>query len=395
MKLLLSFGVLSLALAICADSYAAPGIPAFYGDPPDAFHPWAVHDPNRPQPPVVTPGTFSSQDQPGRPPSDAIILFDGRDLSNWESAKNGGGPAQWLVHDGLLQVVPSKGDIRTKQEFGDCQLHVEWAEPPDVKGSSQGRGNSGIFLMGRVEIQVLDSYHNITYADGHAAAVYGQNPPMANALRPPGEFQVYDIIFRRPIYKDGKVLDPGYVTVFVNGVVAQDHTPLEGPTGHMRRARPEAFPDKGPLELQDHGNPVRFRNIWYRPLPPNAIEGGTNGRLTPEAATAKKKQIGAEIRDDAEKMSNQSDSVPQMLRLLESLEYDKDPATVEQVNKMAAHYVETLKATPSGQLAAKKDEAKRVNSAFGYVTRFHIMPPDWTPKVELASFVRAQHWNRR
>src|SRR5215469_5088162 len=140
------------------------------------------------------------------------------------------------MKDGLLIVEPKTGDIRTREEFGDCQVHVEWAEAPDVQGSSQGRGNSGIFLMGLVEIQVLDSYHNVTYADGHAASVYGVSPPLVNALRPPGEFQVYDIVFRRPIYQEGKAIDPGSVTVFVNGVLAQDHTPLEGATGHMRRA---------------------------------------------------------------------------------------------------------------------------------------------------------------
>jgi len=255
--------VLSTACLITANVPAASPGPAFYGDAPDEHHPWAVHDPNRPQPKVVTPGTFSSPEQPGTPPSDAIVLFDGTDLSKWESAKDGSS-AKWLVTNGVMQVAPSTGVIRTKEKFGDCQLHIEWAAPKEVKGDSQGRGNSGVFLMGRVEIQVLDSYNNLTYADGHAASVYSVNPPMANALRPPGEFQVYDIVFRRPIYKDGKPLDPGYVTVFVNGVLAQDNTELEGGTGHMARAKPGPFPDKGPLELQDHGNPMRFRNIWYR-----------------------------------------------------------------------------------------------------------------------------------
>src|SRR5256714_11312554 len=216
---------------------------AFYGDPPDEHHPWAVHDPNRPQPKIVTPGTFSSPDQPGKPPSDAIVLFDGADLSKWESAKDGSS-AKWLVKDGVMQVLPSSGDLRTKDKFGDCQLHIEWAAPKEVKGDGQGRANSGIYLMGRIEVQVLDSYNNLTYADGHAASIYSVNPPMANALRPPGEFQVYDIVFRRPIYKEGKPVDPGHVTVFVNGVLAQDHTELEGGTGHMGRAKPGPFPEK-------------------------------------------------------------------------------------------------------------------------------------------------------
>jgi prepilin-type processing-associated H-X9-DG protein len=264
MKTYPALATLSALLSLTSSGLAAAAGPRFYGDAPDEHHPWAVHDPNRPQPKVVTPGTFSSVEQAGKPPSDAIVLFDGTDLSKWESGN--GSPAKWLVKDGYMQVVGGTGDIRTKEQFGDCQLHLEWAPPSAVTGDSQGRGNSGVFLMGRVEVQVLDSYNNVTYADGHAASVYGVNPPMANALRPPGVFQVYDIVFRRPIYKDGQPVDPGYVTVFVNGVLAQDHTMLEGGTSHMVRVRPGPLGDKGPLQLQDHGNPMRFRNIWYRPL---------------------------------------------------------------------------------------------------------------------------------
>ena len=395
MKRLLVFSTVCSLLTLSSSGRAASAIPAFYGDPPDEHHPWAVHDPNRPQPPVVTPGTFSSQELAGKPPSDAIILFDGTDLSKWESAKPAGGPAKWLVKDGVLEVAPSTGDIRTKEEFGDCQLHVEWAEPVGVTGSSQGRGNSGIFLMGLVEIQVLDSYHNITYADGHAASVYGVNPPMANALRPPGQFQVYDILFRRPVYRGGQMLEPGYVTVFVNGVAAQDHTPLEGPTGHMRRTHQIPFPEKGPLKLQDHGNPVRFRNIWYRPLPPNSTEGGTDGALTEEATLGKRKLIAAELRQDAAQLKNQSNPVPEMLRLLESLEYEKEPAALGQMEQMASQYVADLKALPPDKLESKKDEARRVNAAFQYVVKFKIMPSDWEPRSALAKVVRDQRWDKK
>lgn len=379
---------------ILRSSYSAAPIPAFYGDPPDAHHPWAVHDPNRPQPAVVTPGDFSTADQPGKPPSDAVVLFDGRDLSAWRSSKDGGA-AKWTVSNGVMIVEPKAGDIQTRAEFGDCQLHVEWAEPKDVSGSSQGRGNSGIFLMGLVEIQVLDSYHNITYADGHAASVYGVNPPMANPLRPPGEFQVYDIVFRRPVYREGKVLDPGYVTVFVNGVLVQDCTPLEGPTGHMKRTEPKPFPERGPLRLQDHGNPVRFRNIWYRPLPPRAIEGGTDGLLTSEATTAKRKEIAAGIRQDAARLADPAKPVPQMLRLLESLEYEMNAATLQQVQQMAGAYVGGLKQLPPDQLAAKKDEAKQVAGAFQYMTRFKLLPTDFAPKRELDAIVKEQRWDKK
>src|SRR5438093_5357714 len=315
MKVSSSLTIICTLLSLAAAGRAASSGQAFYGDPPDEHHPWAVHDPNRPQPKVVTPGTFSSPEQPGQPPSDAVMLFDGADLAKWESAKDGSS-ARWLVKNGVMQVAPSTGDIRTREKFGDCQLHIEWAAPSEVKGDSQGRGNSGIFLMG-VEIQVLDSYNNVTYADGHAASVYSVSPPLANALRPPGEFQVYDIVFRRPIYKNGAAVDPGYVTVFVNGVLAQDHTTLEGGTGHMTRAKPGPFPEKGPLQLQDHGNPMRFRNIWYRELPPRAIEGGADGPLSTEATLAKRKELAAAIREDAEQHNNPANAVPAMLRLME------------------------------------------------------------------------------
>ena len=395
MKRHFTLSTAALVFLVTTTSRAATGIPAFYGDAPDEHHPWAVHDPNRPQPKAVTPGTFSSQEQPGKPPSDAVILFDGTDLSKWQSAGDGGGPAKWVVKDGLLIVEPKTGDIRTREEFGDCQLHVEWAETPDVQGSSQGRGNSGIFLMGRVEIQVLDSYHNVTYADGHAASVYGVNPPLVNAIRPPGEFQVYDIVFRRPVYKDGKAIDPGSVTVFVNGVLEQDHTPLEGPTGHMRRTHPVPFPEKGPLKLQDHGNPVRFRNIWYRPLPPNSLEGGTDGPLTTEATMAKRKEIAAAIRKDAEQLKDPANPVPQMLRLMESLEYDSDPATVQLVQDMGKHYVESLKELPADKIAGKKDQVREVNGAFRFLIRFKVLPATFPPAEDIAAIVREQRWDRK
>jgi prepilin-type processing-associated H-X9-DG protein len=380
-------------LLLASATQAADSGSAFYGDPPDAHHPWAVHDPNRPQPKVVTPGTFSSNEQPGKPPSDAIILFDGTGLSNWVEVEKGD-PAKWIVKDGVMEVAPKAGDIRTRQEFGDCQLHIEWAEAPDVSGSSQGRGNSGVFLMGLVEVQVLDSYHNITYADGHAAAVYEVNPPLANALRPPGQFQVYDIVFRRPIYREGKAVDPGYVTVFVNGVLAQDQTRLEGPTGHMKRAEPGPFPEKGPLRLQDHGNPVRFRNIWYRELPPRAVEGGTDGWLSTEATMAKRKELAATIRQDAEHLKTSGQTMPAMLRLMESLEYETEPAVIREVKQMTATYVAGLKGLPADKLAGKKDEAKHVNGALQFLAKWDRLPTNFEPKVELQELVKAQRWDK-
>jgi hypothetical protein len=232
---------------------------------------WHVHDGTRPQPPVVTPGTFSTQDAPGQPPSDAIVLFNGTDLSKWQSTK--GEPSGWKLENGTMIVPPAKtpggGDIVTKDSFGDMQLHVEWSAPTEVKGSSQGRGNSGIFLMGRYELQVLDSYNNPSYADGGAASIYGQYPPLANAMRKPGEWQVYDVIWTAPRFKDGKLESPAYITVLHNGVLVQNHRAYLGPTAHKSFPQYKPHDATGPIRLQNHGNPVRYRNIWVRPLQNN------------------------------------------------------------------------------------------------------------------------------
>ena len=217
-----------------------------------SFH---VHDGNRPQPRII---------RPDSPPSDAIVLFDGKDLSSWMSQK--GDNARWKVENGYMEVVPGTGDIHTRSEFGDCQLHLEWAAPSTVKGESQGRGNSGVFLMGLYEIQVLDCYENLTYPDGTTAAIYGQYPPLVNACRKPGVWQTYDIIWNAPRFEGEKLLNPAYLTVLHNGIVVHHHTELHGPTQHRQAASYTPQPQVGPLKLQDHGDLVRFRNIWYRPL---------------------------------------------------------------------------------------------------------------------------------
>jgi hypothetical protein len=324
-----------------------------------------------------------------------VILFDGTDLSKWEADAGEGVPTKWVIKDGAMECVPGSGYIRTKEKFGDFQLHVEWAAPANVRGDSQGRGNSGVFLMGLVEIQVLDNYQNPTYADGMAGAVYGQNPPLANALRPPGQFQSYDIVFRRPIYRDGQPLDPGYVTVFENGVLVQDHAMIEGATGHMKRSKPEPFPDTGPVKLQDHGNPVRFRNIWYRPLPPRVIEGGTDGYLTTEATMAKRKEIAAAIRQDAQKLENPADPLPGLLRLAESLVYENDEATSSKVQQMAAQYVANLGQLPADGIGAKKDDARRLRDAFVFLVRCKVLPDTWEPMARLAQIIKDQKWDQR
>ncbi|HTZ49162.1 MAG TPA: DUF1080 domain-containing protein [Verrucomicrobiae bacterium] len=226
---------------------------------------WKIHDMSRPVPPVITPGTSSTQDAQGKPPSDAIILFDGKDLSQWLNKDNG--PAKWKVENGYVVVVPHTGYIHTKTPFGDCQLHVEFAEPTPPKGESQERGNSGVFLMGLYEIQVLDSYENRTYADGQAAAVYGQYPPLVNASRPPGQWQSYDIVFHGPRFDaSGKLTRAARVTVFHNGVLVQDNVEIHGRTAVGDVPTYVATPEKLPLALQDHGDQVRYRNIWIREL---------------------------------------------------------------------------------------------------------------------------------
>ncbi len=209
------------------------------------------------EPPVVSPGSKA-----GQPPSDAIVLFDGKDFSQWEKVR--GGEVGWKLEDGAM-VVTRSGNIKTKESFGDVQLHIEWAAPAEVKGQGQGRGNSGVYLQGRYEIQVLDSYQNKTYPNGQAGAFYGNNPPLVNASRKPGEWQTYDIVFIAPKPgEDGKSVIPGSFTVFHNGVLIQNHVTVSGKK--TTAAVLSGAAAKGPLVLQDHGNPVRYRNIWIRPL---------------------------------------------------------------------------------------------------------------------------------
>ncbi len=229
---------------------------------------WHVHDVDRPYPKEVTVGATNAE-----PPSDAVVLFDGHDLSHWMQTDNhslDGTPVEpkWKVVDGCIEVVGGTGDLFSREKFGDCQLHLEWREDPGVTGRGQGRGNSGIFMMGRYEIQVLDSYHSATYADGQAGAIYGQWPPLVNPQRKPGEWQTYDIVFHTPRFEGDRLIEPAYVTVFFNGVVVHEHQKLNGPTGHQVVHMQTFQPAEGPIGIQDHGpsHPLRFRNIWVRPL---------------------------------------------------------------------------------------------------------------------------------
>jgi len=229
--------------------------------PRDPVH-WEVHDTTRPPPPVVAPGPAAA---PQSPPSDAVVLFSGEELDAWRHPN--GEAASWTVRDGYVTVRPGSGSIQTKENFGDVQLHLEWMVPPSLDGTGQAVGNSGVFLMDKYEVQVLNSYENSTYPDGQAAAVYGQYPPLVNATRPPGEWQTYDILFRRPHFdNNGDLVEPARITVYHNGVLVQDHVALTGPTGHKNRPPYEQHASRLPLRLQDHDNAVRFRNIWLREL---------------------------------------------------------------------------------------------------------------------------------
>ena len=228
---------------------------------------WPIHSMERPKPRVVNPGAYTATSPP---PSDAIVLFDGRSLDRWRADDSTKGPARWKIVNGAIQIVPGAGGIATSEGFGDAQLHIEWMAPSPARGTGQDRGNSGVFLMGRYEVQVLDSHGSDTYADGQAGALYGQYPPLVNATRPPGQWQTYDIVFRRPRFDArGALLTPARVTVIHNGVLVQDAVTLSGPTGHHERPPYAAHADALPISIQDHGHPVRFRNIWVR-----SLEGG-------------------------------------------------------------------------------------------------------------------------
>lgn len=232
---------------------------------------WKVHDIERPVPKVVSPGTPSSLERPGQPPSDAIVLFNGKDLSQWQERgkrenRDKVGAATWPLENGYMYSPHGGGDIFTKEKFGNIQLHVEWAAPPVIDGDSQWRGNSGILIMSRYEIQVLDSYNNPTYADGQAASIYGQWPPFVNASRKPGEWQMYDIVFEAPVFEGEALKKPAFATVFHNGVLMHHKQEISGPMAHRIFRKYEPHPAEEPLALQNHDTLVRYRQIWVRRL---------------------------------------------------------------------------------------------------------------------------------
>ena len=384
-----------MMVAALAAGSAATVMAGLYGDTPDALHAWAVHDMNRPVPKKITA-------EPGQPPSDAIVLFDGTSLDNWESTK--GEPTKWRLVDGALESVKGAGYIRTKQSFGDCQLHIEWAAPIRVEGQGQGRGDSGVFLMGNYEIQVLDSYEtevlpdgsnkNPNYADGQAASVYAENPPMVNACRKPGEWQTYDIVFHQPIWEGETLKWPGSVTVFHNGVLVQDHWEMEGLTTHCRRRPLKPHANKLPLQLQDHGNPVRFRNIWLREIPSRYANTTHGGPAANEA------DVMALRRETAAKLyarANPADpnKAAALHRLLEVISYEKTEPRINEIKTIANAYLAELGGMDKQKLEGRKGEIIGLRNAFNVLIRNKVLPEDCTLRAGLQKIINEQGFEKK
>ena len=324
---------------ICTLAVAAVAEPS--GDRPDDLHAWSVHDVNRPDPVKVEVGK-------GGIPSDAVILFDGTAESiakNWRSAQ--GGASKWKVADGTFICVPGSGGAYTKADFGDVQLHLEFMTPV---GDTKGWGNSGVIFMGGYEIQILDSsavvpsrspFKPANYADGQCGAVYGQNPPIVQPCRKPGEWQTYDIVFHPPRREGGRLVDPGSATVFLNGVLVQDGFPFEGRTNWCRRYNGHADKSEGPLVLQDHGRPVPFRNIWLRRIPSryaDTVNGGLGVKRGDVADL--RARLAKESLAMAEKASAPDEK---FIRLWEAFCYVPDRAVAKRIDAATSELVAALK----------------------------------------------------
>ena len=262
MKRILTIAALSAAATFTSSAAEMVGL-GYKDTPLIPGTKWHVHDGDRPQPRIVTPPEKFSQMAPA--PSDAVVLFDGKDLSKWQGSQ--GKDATWIVENGYMETKPKSGAIRTKDEFSDFQLHIEFATPEKVEKSGQGRGNNGLNIFGRYEIQILDSYENKTYPDSQAGAIYGQFPPLVNASKKPGEWQTYDVVFEGPRWNEsGELTRKASVTVLHNGVIIHNKRELLGGTNHRQIVPWRKHSEKGPISLYEHGDPVRFRNIWIRPL---------------------------------------------------------------------------------------------------------------------------------
>jgi hypothetical protein len=365
------------AITVCA---------ALYGDTPNATHAWSVHDMNRPRPKVI-------QAEPSKPPSDAVVLFDGTSLDAWCMGRDENEPCKWKVADGAMEVA--KGEIRTKQSFGDCQLHIEWAAPAKGDATGQGRGNSGIFLMGQHEVQVLDCYNNETYADGQTGSIYGETPPLVNACRKPGEFQTYDIIFHQPIWEGAVMKHPGTITVFHNGVLIQDHWELEGTATHMtRRPLKAKYAEKLPLRLQDHGNPVRYRNIWIREIPSryaNTTHGGPGAKESDVMAL--RKETAAALEKNV-KWDNPN-KVETLRQVMEIFAYDKTEARMEPFVKLANAYLEDLAKLDAEALKNKKGEVITLRNDTNVLIRNGVFADTCKLRAGLQKIIAEQGFEKK
>ena len=373
-----------------------------YGDTPDAKHAWAVHDWNRPKPVKVEPGA-----KLGQPPSDAVVLFDGTKESlekNWCDKK--GEPTLWkLGNEGDFYCVPgwkNGGDIYTRGKFGDCQLHLEYRHEADITDLGQGpqmRGNSGVFIMGNYEVQVLESYYTRkddcqvdNYADGQAGAVYAENPPMVNPQRKPGEWQVYDIVFHQPVWEGDKMLHPGSVTVFFNGVLVQDHWEMEGLTTHCRRRPLAPHAPKGQLHFQDHGCTVHFRNVWIREIP-SRWANTTHSTMSAKEADVMALRLKT-AKELLAKVDTSKCDAAQVKQAYEVISYSKDAAVLEPCRKIFAGYLAKLNALDDKGLDAKKGEILDVKRSVDVLMRNKVAE-NCALCRKILEIVEKKGWNKK
>lgn len=371
----------------CAVAFGAVTVWAgVYGDTPDTRHAWAVHDRNRPRPAVV-------RSVEGAPPSDAVILFDGSSLDQWVMVKEDQ-PCKWRIVDGAMEVTAKSGSIKTRQAFGDCQLHIEWMCPAEVKGQAQGRGNSGVFLMGMHEVQILDSFENDAYPDGQAGSVYAENPPMVNVSRKPGEWQSFDIIFHQPLWEGDTLKFPGSITVLQNGVVVQDHWELEGLTTHCKRRPLAPYASKLPLQLQDHGNPVRFRNIWIREIP-SRYENKTHGGpgVDEAAVMALRKETAAAL--FAKANLGDADKASALSRIIEVISYDKTEEYLAFYRKLRDEYLQALNTMERGEIKGLKAEIIRLRNECNVMIRNKVFPESCALRAGLSKLIERHELEKK
>lgn len=381
-----------MAAGSCAFAY-------LHGDTPDERHAWGLCDGNRPNPPKV------EAPAGGKPPSDAVVLFDGTRESfekNWCDGK--GEASKWrLGEEGEFYCAPgyvNGGSIRTREGFGDCQLHLEFRHDADIKGGGQMRGNSGVFIMGMHEIQVLESYgtnpadmKNPNYADGQCGAVYAENPPMVNACRKPGEWQTYDIVFHQPVWEGKTLKRPGSMTVFHNGVLVQDHWEMEGLTTSSHRRRLAPYPKKAPLSLQDHGCVVRYRNIWIRELPSrydNTTHGGPAANF--EDVMKLRRETAAKLYG---RIKPEDALWKRLNALMEVIAYAKDDKYMEAYGKAGAEYKAKLEGMGEAELEKEKDGIMRTYRSFDVLLRNKVIegPTELSKLVD--GIVERRGWDPR